>query len=88
MAKFMGTVQGERGEASRLGHRSITTVAASWSGAVETTLSEDKDGRIWVTVQTIPWQGHGRHNLLYDGPLSNMQDATPENPAYGRQAVG
>jgi len=31
MARFRGTVQGGRGEVSRLGHRSITTDANGWN---------------------------------------------------------
>ena len=31
MARFRGTVQGGRGEASRLGHRSITTDTNGWN---------------------------------------------------------
>lgn len=81
MAKFMGTVQGERGEASRLAHHELTTVAASWNGAVQTTMYEVR-GAIWCRIETISWQGHGRHNLLFDGPLSAMQSATVENPAW------
>lgn len=33
MARFMGAVQGQRGEAHRLGHSSVEVVAASWRGA-------------------------------------------------------
>ena len=40
MARYRGTLQGCRGEASRLGHSSsgLTTVAASWQGAVRVEL--------------------------------------------------
>ena len=34
MARFRGTVQGSRGEASRLGHRHITTDANGWDCGV------------------------------------------------------
>lgn len=69
MSKFYGTVQGQRGRATRCGHFDITTHAASWAGAVRTRLS-DRNGTIWATVETQSWHGHGERQLIYDGPLN------------------
>lgn len=38
MANFRGTVQGNKGEASRLGHTELHTTAATWHHQVEVTL--------------------------------------------------
>ena len=59
MAHFLGTLQGARGEASRLGGKEsgLRTVAASWQGSVRVYLSVE-NGVDWATV------------LLYEGPIS------------------
>lgn len=71
MARFLGTVQGARGEASRLDGKGsgLRTVAASWKGSVRVYLSED-NGTDWATVRLEPWHGAGQTVLLYDGPVS------------------
>lgn len=70
MARFMGTVQGSRGEASRLGgaDAGITTHAAGWGGAIRVHVY-DKDGADWARVEFTHWQGRGGHSPIYDGPL-------------------
>lgn len=71
MAHFYGTLQGARGEASRLGHASsgLQTVAASWQGAVKTSLYE-RDGVDMARVELMPWRGQGCSRTIYDGPVS------------------
>ena len=68
MAHFYGKLQGARGEASRLGHKSsgLRATAASWQGAVSTYLYE-KHGVDMARVELRPWQGRGTSMLLYDG---------------------
>jgi hypothetical protein len=70
MAHFYGTVQGDRGEASRMGGKrgGLTTQAASWQGSVRTRLYE-KDGQDYALVSLEPWQGAGVSKVLYDGPV-------------------
>lgn len=70
MAHFLGTVQGARGEASRLGHKSsgLTTCAASWQGAVRVELYE-RDGVDYAHVSLRPWQGRGIDREIYNGPV-------------------
>lgn len=73
MAHFYGSIQGARGEATRLGHKSsgLTTVAASWAGAVRVTLSHDeRTGRDMAHVELAPWQGRGASRELYSGPVA------------------
>jgi hypothetical protein len=71
MAHFYGTIQGARGEASRLGGKNsgLTTVAASWKGAVETSLYVDDHGVDCALVRTKKWRGCGKDVILYDGPI-------------------
>lgn len=44
MARFRGTVQGHRGQASRLGHGGLVTDAATWTVALRVEWTEDPDG--------------------------------------------
>ena len=43
MAKFYGSIQGNRGEATRMGHSSIKSSVRSYDGSVITYLSYDED---------------------------------------------
>lgn len=70
MAHFYGTLQGNRGEATRSGSKDsgLTAVAASWDGAVKTTLHYDEaTGLNHYRVETIPWRGKGERELLAEG---------------------
>ena len=79
MARFYGSAQGARGEASRLGGASsgLRTIAAGWSGAVRCDVY-DKGGRDFVRVELGPWHGRGTSRLLYDGPVNGEPEAKPE----------
>jgi hypothetical protein len=68
MAHFYGTVKDARGEASRLGHKGsgMTTVAASWYGAVEVELRHTDDGRDEYRVVERPWRGSGTNRVICD----------------------
>lgn len=92
MAHFLGTIQGARGEASRLGGKDsgLRAVAASWSGSVRVSLScEDGVDTAWVHLE--PWQGSGKSVLLYAGPVSGdgAKDyvAPKKTKARGRKAA-
>lgn len=78
MAHFFGSVQGTRGEVSRLGHKAtgLATTAASWHGAVHTYLYE-QDGRDMCRVELALWHGHGVNRVLYDGPIDAPTPVTP-----------
>lgn len=71
MAHFYGTIQGSRGQASRLGGKAsgLSTVAASWQGAVAVKLYE-KDGTDFARVYLTTHNGAGTNRTLYDGPVS------------------
>ena len=71
MARYRGTLRGCRGEASRLGHGAsgLTTVAASWQGAVRVELYACGD-RDFARVSLTRHHGAGVERLLFDGPVS------------------
>lgn len=52
MARFRGTVLGARGEASRLGHRGIHTVANGWNVGVEVIGAGQPEGDEFRIVMT------------------------------------
>ena len=74
MAHFYGTLQGNRGEATRMGSKAsgLTTYAASWKGAVRVTVYIH-DGKDWVDVSLVQWRGAGTNRTLYNGPVSGVQ---------------
>lgn len=77
MARFRGTIQGHRGEASRLGTASsgLRTDAAGWQGAVTVWLY-DKDGIDMARVELTPHHGVGTRKHLYDGPVNGKEFKT------------
>lgn len=74
MSHFYGTVQGNRGEASRGGskHSGMTTHCASWAGSVRCNAYQNAEGIDCVRVTLGTWQGRGQSpsRLLYEGPIS------------------
>lgn len=73
MAHFYGHVRGSgqsRRAISRLGTRNggLEVIAASWQGAVKTTLFL-ADGRDIALVELVPWHGQGVRRILYEGPV-------------------
>lgn len=70
MAHFYGTLQGNRGRASRLGTPTsgLSTVAASWQGSVQVDLIHI-NGEDHAYVALVPWHGKGIGKILYDGPV-------------------
>lgn len=61
MSHFYGTVQGNRGDATRGGSRDsgIRTVAASWRGCIEVLVYVDENGRDAFVVREGVWHGEG-----------------------------
>ena len=79
MSHFYGTLEGNRGEATRCGTKSsgLITEAAGWQGAIRVTVYHTDD-RDMFRVELIPWQGSaGKHVTLAAGEL----DASCENIA-------
>lgn len=79
MARFRATVRGDKSnstEASRLGHRHIRTVTASWAGAVEVRMWKDDADVDMVEVSMVPHHGAGETRLLYCGHVGTYQPRT------------
>lgn len=74
MAHFYGEVEGNRQPVHRLGTAAsgLSVTAASWQGAVRTTLYE-RDGVDYATVRLVPWHGAGVYRVLYDGPVRGVE---------------
>ena len=70
MSHFYGTIQGNKGEATRCGTKDsgMTTYCASWDGAIRCS-AYMKDGKDHVRVEKTTWHGVGEYKLLYDGPI-------------------
>ena len=68
MSRFYGTIDGSaKTQATRRGHHSLTTHAASWNGAIRVELYVDDSGKECFTVSRVPWRGHGREEELVSG---------------------
>lgn len=73
MSHFYGTLQGNRGEATRCGTKDsgMHTTCASWQGAVECYAYVDvQSGDDWVVITFNSWFGAGSSRLIYRGPIS------------------
>ena len=72
MAHFIGSVQGQRGEASRLGGKKsgLTAYAASWQGGVRVSLYHDETtGKDRVCIALAKHWGAGVNKVLFEGPV-------------------
>lgn len=62
MSHFYGTIQGNRGQATRCGGKGsgLTTQAAGWGGAIRTDVWHDEaTGRDYYRVMLTPWHSSG-----------------------------
>lgn len=75
MSAFYGTIQGNRGEATRCGSKNsgMETYCASWSGAVRSFAYVGEDGTDMVRVELTPWRGSGVRHTLYEGPIGEYK---------------
>lgn len=72
MARFYGTIQGERGEATRLGRRSLDVTAQSYAGDITVELYGDDADTDCCRIRA---RSHDQRSLgfcLYDGPISDL----------------
>ena len=84
MARFIGSVEGNRGEATRLGHKTsgLTVVAASYAGCITVYLYVDDDDRDCARVAIGEWQGTGPSPsiTLWDGPFNMAEELRDQDP--------
>jgi hypothetical protein len=69
MSHFYGTLQGNRGQATRCGTKSsgVTAVAASWRGCIKVWIYRGDDDRDHFQVTQNCWQGSGVYEVLAEG---------------------
>ena len=69
MSHFYGTLQGNRGRATRCGSKKsgMQTYCASWDGAIVCSTYINEKGEDCVKVEKTTWQGQGENKVLYDG---------------------
>lgn len=73
MAKFYGQVQGNRGAATRAGHRSIKAAVQSYDGSVITELSYNKEGQLLIDVSVAKDESTSyRGTRLFYGTLDEF----------------
>jgi hypothetical protein len=82
MSHFYGTINNHssRTQATRCGHKSngLITHAASWSGAVRTSLHYDEQHtRDMCSVSLVQWHGGGVNHPLYSGPVGKYEPGLP-----------
>lgn len=90
MAHFRGTVQGNRGDASRLSgkEKGIRVEAQSWQGKVVVVLYHDEQHDTdRANVRLEPHSGAGRSTLLYDGPVAGLDDIKPAETQVQRRII-
>ena len=75
MARFLGEVQGNRGEAHRLGHASsgLRVTAMSHTADMQVNLWVDAQDRDCVTLRIGP-HGDAAYRCLYTGPIADLMD--------------
>ena len=70
MAHFYGTIQGQRGQASRLGTKAsgLSVIAASWGGAIDVRIWHDTIKNIdRFEISQIRHHGQGVSELIASG---------------------
>lgn len=78
MSHFYGTLQGARGEATRLANKKsgLVTHAAGWQGAIRVDVRHDDEGKDRYRVQLVPWKGSGgTSRVLAEGILDSKESA-------------
>lgn len=74
MSRFYGTLQGNRGRATRQGIRDLRTIAASWKGCIVVDLYIDGQDRDCFRISQDRWQGSGRFEVIAEGVIGETTD--------------
>ncbi len=74
MSEFYGSIQGNRGMATRCGTASsgIHVSAQSWAGSVVVHLSKDDEGNVIAHIYVAEGSSRGGEKLLYRGKMSDL----------------
>lgn len=70
MSHYYGTLQGNRGEATRCGTKDsgIETYAATWNGAIRVKIYHE-DGKDKYIIERTTWKGKGEYRLIERGTI-------------------
>lgn len=91
MSHFYGTVQGNRGEGTRAGHKNsgLETYAASYRGAIYVRLDHDEaTGKDRFTVSQTIWQGAGIREEIASGVIGESSAEAKRASELARVAEG
>ena len=74
MAMFFGTIQGGRGEATRLGHANtgLHVSAQSYEGSIIVNMYHTHDGLQCVDISVATGSAKSGGYTLYSGPIKNL----------------
>ena len=72
MAKFYGSIQGNRGAATRMGHQSIKASVQSYDGSVITELSYNDEGQLLVDVSVAKDESSAYGQRLFLGTMDEF----------------
>lgn len=76
MSHFYGTVEGNRGAATRGGTKGsgLITTAAGWGGAIMVRVYHDKEGVDRYVITLGPWKGsEGAYKTIASGVLKALR---------------
>jgi len=88
MSRFYGTVQGNRGQATRCGNSTsgITTEAAGWGGCIEVQVYEVNGYTDGFSVTMKPWHGNGDSVRIASGVIGSGSSIAIEKELFDAQA--
>lgn len=72
MAKFYGSIQGNRGAATRMGHSGIKASVQSWDGSVITELSYNDKGQLLVDVSVAKDESSAYGQRVFLGTIDEF----------------
>lgn len=89
MSRFYGTVQGNKGQATRCGHATsgIRTEAAGWGGCIEVVVFGERGSDDDFFVVTMrPWHGSGDSVRIASGVIGSGSSIVIEKEVFDAQA--
>ena len=75
MAKFYGTLQGNRGEATRCGTDRIDVSAQSWDGSVIVSLWYNDNDKLCVRIKTSECSSSYGDKTIFSGTFEELNNA-------------
>lgn len=81
MARYQASIQGSRGEASRLGSPSsgITAMARGWEGGAKVVMWEGEDGEDYISISVGPHSNVGQVTIV-NAPIKALIAQAQHDP--------